>query len=353
MIGRRVIRRAIISGATGVVGSALVEELIKRGVQPLVLLHPGSPRNAFLEADERILKCECSLDGLKTLRNEWGRPFDAFFHLAWEGTTGEARYDTMLQYKNVGYTLDAVKAARRMGCGLFIGVGSQAEYGETNADLKERMPTLPTTAYGAAKLAAGHLSRMYAQEYGLCHIWVRLLSVYGPHGDENSMVTSAIRSFLRKERKAFTPGEQLWDYLYSGDAAEALLLIAEKGTSGKTYVLGSGDARPIKDYARMIAKLMQTDLLAGIGDLPYPDNQVAKLCADTEDLVQDIGWLSHTTFEVGLRKTIAFERAAYLKEKRSKRDAEAGMSSEGNPEEKGEEKSEQKPEEKGEGGKAE
>ena len=93
MTEQRAIERAIVTGATGAVGSALVRELLQNGVEVLVLLRKGSPRNAFLERDPRILIKYCALDELSYLQNDTRKTFDAFFHLAWDGTTGQDRQD--------------------------------------------------------------------------------------------------------------------------------------------------------------------------------------------------------------------------------------------------------------------
>lgn len=78
--------------------------------------------------------------------------------------------------------------------------------------------------------------------------WVRILSVYGPNDNAGSMVMSTVRKLKNGETPQFTKGEQKWDYLYSGDAARAFRLLAEKGQSGKVYVLGSGNVKPLSEY---------------------------------------------------------------------------------------------------------
>ena len=116
-----------------------------------------------------------------------------------------------------------------MICKTFIGAGSQAEYGRYEGKLDADVPTFPENGYGMAKLCAGQMTRVQCEKYGISHIWTRILSVYGPYDGMNTMVMSLISHLL--ERKAFpcTKGEQVWDYLYSKNAAKMMYLLGEKG----------------------------------------------------------------------------------------------------------------------------
>ena len=174
-------KRAVVTGATGTIGTALIDELIRNDMEVVVICNPDSERNDRIPEDEHIRKLYCPLCRLKSLENTTGKEYDVFYHLAWQGTGGPFRNDIYLQYRNVQYSLDAVGAAKRFGCRTFIGAGSQAEYGRFNGKLKPETPAFPETGYGIGKLSAGLMTREYAHQAGLRHIWVRALSVYGPN----------------------------------------------------------------------------------------------------------------------------------------------------------------------------
>ena len=297
-------KRAIVTGATGAIGTALVENLINNGVEVLVLLREGSTRNDVIKDHPLIDVKLCSLENLKLFKNNTGKTYDVFYHFAWAGTFGDTRNDMYLQNKNVEYAIDAVSAAKEFGCKLFIGAGSQAEYGRVEGVLTSTTPTFPENGYGMAKLCAGQMTRGYAHQLGLRHIWVRILSIYGPHDGAQTMVMSTIAKLQNGEKAQFTKGEQLWDYLYSGDAAEAFRLIGEKGKDGKTYVLGSGKAKPLKEYIKAIGHVLNAQNLIELGAIPYSDKQVMHLCADISDLIADTGWLPETEFENGIEKIL-------------------------------------------------
>ena len=159
-------KKAVITGATGSIGHALINKLLREGVDVTVLYHKGSPRISTIPDGEHIKKIPCSLDEMKSLiPNE--KDYDVFYHLAWAGTTGATRDDADLQLKNIEYTLDAVELAKKMGCRKFIGTGSQAEYGLSDKPLTPDTPTFPFTGYGMAKLAAGQLTKLKCRKLGL------------------------------------------------------------------------------------------------------------------------------------------------------------------------------------------
>src|SRR5699024_9923073 len=113
-------------------------------------------------------------------------------------------------------------------------------------------PAFPESGYGMAKLCAGQMSRSLARQLGLKHIWMRVLSVYGPNDGGQSLVMSVIHALQNGETPRCTKGEQQWDYLYSEDAARAFYLAAERGKDGKIYILGNGKVRPLAEYIREI-----------------------------------------------------------------------------------------------------
>ncbi len=297
-------KRAILSGATGAVGTALIQKLIQENVEVLVLARNDSKRLSVLPKHELVTVRFCSLEEMATLSNDTGREYDVFYHLAWGGTFGPARNDMYLQNKNVQYALDAVALAKRLGCHTFLGAGSQAEYGRTDAVMSETTPTFPETGYGMAKLCAGQMTRAYAHELGLKHIWVRILSVYGENDGAGSMISTTIEKLLRHERPVFTAGTQLWDYLYSGDAANALFLLGENGRDGRVYVTASGETAPLRDYITRLRDVVAPGAELGFGEYASAAPPIS-IQADITPLRQDVGFAPQVSFEEGIRRILA------------------------------------------------
>lgn len=123
------------------------------------------------------------------------------------------------------------------------------------------------------------------------------------------MISTCLRSMLQGCSPDFTPAEQRWDYLYSKDAGRAYYLIGKYGIGGSYYCVGSGQARPLKEYICEMGSITGTEP-DGIGKLPYPEGAVMNLCADIESLYRDTGFVPRYTFEEGIRETIAWMRTS-------------------------------------------
>lgn len=299
-------KRIVITGPTGAIGMALIKKCIEQQIAVLAITHKGSKRVDNIPKHPLVDVLEMDLADYGTYEPEETEIYDVFYHLAWNGTFGDTRNDMPLQVKNIQYTLDAVALAKRLGCHTFVGAGSQAEYGRVEGLLRPDTPAFPENGYGMAKLCAGQMSRTVCEQLGMNHIWTRILSVYGPYDGKDTMIMSSLRKMLVNEPTEFTRGEQIWDYLYSEDAAEALLELGVRGISGMTYCLGSGKAYPLSQYIRTMHRLTQCSADIGLGKVPYRDKQVMHLQADISDLQRDIGFEPRTDFEKGIASVIDY-----------------------------------------------
>lgn len=303
-------KRIILTGPTGAIGMAVIQECIRRNWEVCAVVNPGSERKERIKRGENITVVECDLSEIETLcKLENGKKADYFLHLAWSGTFGADRQDEMRQNQNVVFARKACETAKKLGCKVFLFAGSQAEFGRVEGKLQDKIPVHPENAYGSAKLRAGRETLKLCKQLDMRHIYFRILSVYGPGDGENTMIMSTIQKLLKGESPRFTPAEQMWDYLYSEDAAVALLDSCMKGVSDKVYCLGSGQAKPLKEYIEIIGEIVAPEVKLGIGEYPYNEKQVMYLCADITDLEKDFGFLPKTGFEEGIRRT-----AAYVKE---------------------------------------
>ncbi len=298
------LKRAVITGATGMLGRVLSAHLLDYDYEVLAVARPQSKRIVNLPCDKRLKIIECDANNLDSLSSLIDCSCDVFYHFAWDGTDKKAREDARIQQLNIKSTLDAVKTAFDLGCKVFIGAGSQAEYGATELDLNSKVPVNPQTSYGIAKYCAGKLSHNYAKQLGIKHIWTRVLSVYGPYDNADTLIMSTIAKMLSGEKIKTTKAEQLWDYLYSEDAARAFKLIGEKGKDGAIYCLGSGKTKSILQYLEIIKNEVNKNAQLGIGELDYPLNQVMYLCADISDLQKDVGFEPQVDFQTGIKNTV-------------------------------------------------
>ena len=308
MTGRE-IRSAVITGPTGAIGTALCRRLLREDIRVYAVIRPGSSRAANLPLHPLLSVIPCDITALRELPARIpANSADAFFHLAWTNTTGSGRNDMAAQVRNIGCAVDAAAAAKALCSKVFVFAGSQAEYGRVSGLLTPETPCFPENGYGMAKLCAGAMTRTDCAAAGIDQIRMRVLSVYGRYDGAGSMISTVIRQLLAGETPQLTAGEQLWDYLYADDAAEAFFLAARDGKNGAVYPLGSGQAVPLRQYVEQLRDCIDPSLPLDFGAIPYGEKQVMHLQADISALTADTGFLPAYDFARGIAETVEFYR---------------------------------------------
>lgn len=230
---------------------------------------------------------------------------DTIFHLGWAGVSNLDRNDVSTQVRNLDLCLELIDVGAASGCQHWIGAGSQAEYGPKTEAISEEDSTNPTTLYGAAKLAAYHLSRTYCGLLNVKHSWLRVFSTYGPDDNENWMIPSLIRQLISGQVPKLTAGEQQWDYLHVSDAARAFVAVAEYRAEG-AFNLGSGEAPSLRSTIEHIRDLVSPSATLGFGQVPYRNDQVMRLQAMNTKLRHCTNWQPMVALKDGLHETVTW-----------------------------------------------
>lgn len=300
-------QHVIVTGGTGVTGNALVRYLLNIGIGVTALVRPNSFRKKYLPQDHPLLRIvDCGMEDYGKIGAYLAHEsYDAFFHLSWDGSTGKNKVDNRnqfhLQTQNVKYALDAVELCHELGCPVFLMTGSQAEYGRKNHAITEDEEKNPENGYGMAKLCAEGMTRLLCRSYGIRHVWPILFSVYGPNDATESLIDTSVRAILHGEYLPYTAGEQMWDYLYSYDAARALHLLAEKGEDGESYHVSSGSVRPLRDYITEMYQELAPEKKPRLGEIPYTSQAAMFLGANISKLRSLAGFEPEYGFRMGIR----------------------------------------------------
>lgn len=308
------IHSVVITGATSSIGTALIDECIQRKIKVLAIINPASARKNLLPQSELVEIVECGLDRLGEYAYELAEAtdcslahYDAMIHLAWGSTQGDAARGLIApQVDNIKYALDAVELAKVLGCEVYVGSGSQAEYGRTAETITDILPCNPETAYGIAKLCAGNMTRLACRQYGIRHVWPRILSAYGPNCGAQTIITYTINCLLSGKMPELSGCEQIWDFIYTSDVAGALLALADCGHDGEIYPVGFGESRTMRSYIEEIRDAINPDAELGIGMKEYAANGVMHLECDISKLTKDTGFVPQVSFERGIRNTIEY-----------------------------------------------
>lgn len=296
------LKRAIVTGGNGFIGSHLVKNLLKNGYEVVVVVRNlESNIDRLKNLDLRFIYCDNS--NLLSISSELKDNFDFFFHFAWEGVSGLARKDTDVQLKNIKSTVDAVVSAKALGCHRFIGAGSIMEDESLYLCGTPGKPLPSQYLYGSAKLSAHMLSKTKASELGIDFLWPKITNTYGPGEISSRFINTTLRKILNRERLEFTAGTQNYDFVYIDDVAEAFRLIAENGKNNTSYVVGSGQAKPLRRYVETLHDTIETDLELHFGDIPFQGVNLELSCFDPSNMFSDTGYRPQVNFEEGIQRT--------------------------------------------------
>ncbi len=298
-------KRAIVTGAAGFIGSWLTLELLDAQYDVVVVVRNAQKLIKEISANPKVTIIEKNLNNL--LYDDFPAcHYDVFFNLAWEGVSPELKNDYQLQFSNISLSMKMLNICHEVGCELFIGTGTVAEYALTTDVMDLRSKQRPNDMYGAAKVATHFFLDVGARALGQGFIWAVIPSTFGERRIDNNIITYTIKSLLKEEKPRYGNLNQMWDFLYVSEVVYALRLIAEKGSRGMVYGIGSGQYKPLKEYICQIKEIMNCDVELGIGEIPSQNDRSFSSCVNIYDLIRDTGFKPRVSFEEGITRTVEF-----------------------------------------------
>ena len=301
-------KSAVVTGASGFIGSSFVKYLINMGVSVLALgrkdLVDISEIRQHKIAGAVYLKID--MQNINYLNNmlqltEWKRDVDCvFFNLAWSGRSSLSDLNVSDQIKNVWCSSKAVDIAKDIGCSCFIQMGTMEEafvqkylelnYHETNLYNRH-------VIYSVAKIAAKRATRIRANQLNINYIYILHSHVMGPDDEKNSFFQVTLQKLINQDELIFSSGEQYFDVISVKDCCIGYYLIGQKGLNGMEYWVGSGKPRPLKEYVEIMYYMYPSEIKMQFGKLPYNDVILSKDSFSIDDLVRDTGFFPTMTFE--------------------------------------------------------
>lgn len=294
-------RRVIVTGANGFIGSSLIKKLIKNNVEVVAL--DISFANSKLPENDLIKQIKVGLDDAKKLEEVIpSNEYDAFYHFAWAGVNGWSKADPVVQLKNAEITMNCATVANNIKCKKFLCAGTIAE--RATESLSNLDKTSGGMMYGVAKHATHLMLETYCKNIGLDFVWMQFSNIYGPENKTGNLVSYTIGELNKGNEATFGPALQPYDFIYIDDLIEAVMRLGEKKTNKNCYFIGSGEPRILKDYLLEIGKQYGKEELVKIGIRPDDGIKYSINMFDITDLEKDIGRYISKNFTQGIEYTL-------------------------------------------------
>lgn len=302
-------KKVVVTGGAGFIGSHLVEVLAGRGYRVIILddLSTGKVENIqALLGKENAEFIKGSITDLPLLRRLF-RGVDQVFHQAALPSVPRSIENPQASHEvNVSGTLNVLLAARENSVKKAIYASSSSVYGDIpTLPKREDMVPHPLSPYAVTKLTGEYYSQVFHQVYGLPTVCLRYFNVYGPRQDPNSQYAAVIPSFIKRALEGNPPiifgdGEQTRDFTFVKDAVEATIQAAESDACG-LFNIAQGESITINELARLVISIVGKNM-EPVHQEPRPGD-IRHSLADISR-ARAFGYEPRYSLEKGLRETI-------------------------------------------------
>lgn len=296
-------QRVIITGADGFVGSNTVEYFLSQGKEVLALDIGTTAKR--LKPHSLLRYMQCDISDVTSIKEVVERDyFDTFIHFAWVGSAGTDRVNFGLQMQNALNTVECMKVAKELGCTRFLGAGSIMEYEVEAAVHSQGNRPGMGYIYGMGKHVAHCMCKSIAADIGIELVWPMITNAYGVGELSPRFVNTTLRKIINDEPLQFTAATQNYDFVYVTDVAKAFYLIAQNGKPFYEYMIGSGNARPLKEFILEMQNALAPDKTPLFGNIPFTGTNLPLNVFDTSVTEKDCGFKAKVTFGEGTRMTL-------------------------------------------------
>jgi nucleoside-diphosphate-sugar epimerase len=309
--------RYLVTGGAGFIGSNIVDELVRRGQEVVVLdnLSAGKEENLTGVRKKIEFRPE-SITDLAAVQSA-AKGADYVIHLAARTSVPRSVENPLdTNSVNIDGTLNVLVAARDAKVRRFVYAASSSAYGETPTQPKtEAMQPAPISPYGVTKYVGEIYAQVFGRVYGLENASVRFFNVFGPRQDPTSQYSGVLSRFMLaviegKRPVIYGDGEQSRDFTYIDNIVDETLRACEaKGASGMVFNGGTGARITLNDVVKLLEKITGRRIDAKY-DLPRAGD-IRDSQADVSLAHKVLGYEPLVHFEEGLRRTWDWYKSNY------------------------------------------
>ena len=319
----------LITGGAGFIGSHVVRRMITNYPDTQII-----NLDALTYASNLALLNDCknqsnynfvhedinNFDRLKSLFKQYN--FDAVIHLAAESHVDNSiKNPFAFAQTNIQGTLNLLEAARQHWGNnakqqRFYHISTDEVFGSLGSEgyFKETTAYDPRSPYSASKAASDHLVRAYFYTHGLPIVLSNCSNNYGPGQHPEKLIPLMIKNIIaKKPLPVYGKGENIRDWLYVEDHAQAIDLILHQASLGETYAIGGNNEQKNIELVHFLIDVVDEKLKRPKGDslslIEFVTDRLGhdyRYAIDTAKIESKFGWKSSTTFEEGINKTVEF-----------------------------------------------
>ena len=321
--------KLLVTGGAGFIGSEFVRQAVDKGYEIAVVdkLTYAGDLERLKEVEDRITFYKADITNREFIEHIFKveKP-DVVVHWAAESHVDRSILDASPFIEtNVKGTQVLLDVAKENNIKKFINIATDEVYGELGEEgqFYEDTPLVPNSPYSVSKASADMLGRAYYKTYGLPVITVRPSNNYGWWQYPEKLIPVVILKALNDEPiPVYGTGQNVREWLFVSDCAEAVFEIIEKGKEGEIYNVGSGEERRNIEVVKAILSILNKpeDLITFVKDRPGHDFRYS---LNTDKIEREIGWKAKVKFEEGIEKTVKWyldnmdwveKKLKYLKE---------------------------------------
>ena len=295
-------QRVIVTGANGFIGSGLLRELSSAGYEIYAVVRSPASDLRFVANLDGVHFVYCEMSQYESLDKMLPEgPYDALYHLAWEGAMDADRANAFMQLENCKNTLAVALASKRLGCKKFIATGTITEF--VAHESIEKNYVAQNVTYAIAKQYTHALLNVLCNMNDIRLVWAVMANTFGVGKPVANIIFNLLNALIDNEETAFTRAEQPYDCIFLEDAARALRLLGECENHYSTYLVGSGQPRILKDYLLSAANIVAPSRIIGLGKRPEDRVVFRREWFNNSALREDTNFEPAYTFEEGIQIT--------------------------------------------------